>query len=159
MAIPIIKKLDLNLSAIKDKSDRDAAREEIAEYLKDTILDHVSRSSSPVDGVGKFVKLSDNYKKIKSKESGSTSPNMELTGEMLDDFDVRFSGSSFSIGFHKDASESSKLKAENHNKFTQRSLKSKVPMRQFIPLKHEEFKKGIMDDINDIINNYADQDN
>ena len=79
---------------------------------------------------------------------------MELFGDMLDDLDVRIKGNELSVGFHSDVSDESKLKAENHNKFTSRSRKTKVPQRRFIPLKDQSFKREIMRDIKEIITEY-----
>lgn len=157
MAIPITKKIKLDLSKIP-RNSREDAKEEIAEYLLDTVLDHVSRIKSPVSGGAYKPTLSKDYKKIKAKISGSTKPNMELYGDMLDDLDARFEGSTLSFGIHGDASEESMLKAENHNKFTARARKTKLPERSFIPRKDQDFKKSIMSDIKDIIESYADQD-
>ena len=157
MAINVTKTLDLDLSGVK-RSKREEVKEEIREYLIDTILDYVSKAKSPVKG-GKWKALSPEYKKFKAKESGSTKANMELYGDMLDDLDVTFKGNKADIGFGKEASETSKLKAENHNKFTKRARSTKLPERNFIPRKDQDFKKEIMEDIKSIIEEYrADQD-
>ena len=159
MAIPITKKLKINLKGVK-LSDRESAMSEVAEYLEDTILDKLSKGESPVKGQPtKFRGLSESYKKIKTKISGSTKPNMELFGDMLDDFSVKVKGNSLTIGIHKDASDESKLKAENHNKFTKRSMKRKkgkyiVPKRQFIPKKKEKFRPAIRKELKEIAENY-----
>jgi len=143
------------LSKIKSRNLKQKAKEEIAEYLEDTILDYVSRGQSPVAGETAFRPLSKSYIKVKKKISGSSKPNMELYGDMLDDFSTKIDGNSISFGFHKgQASEESLLKAENHNKFTKRSMATKVPKRRFIPTSKGKLKKEIMDDINEIIESY-----
>lgn len=157
MAITIKKTVKLNLSKVP-RNKRAEVKEEIAELLLDSVLEHVSEGKSPVQGERSFKGLSKEYKKVKSKISGSTKPNMELFGDMLDDLKaVADKGSSVSIGFMKDASEKSKLKAENHNKWTSRAEKTKVPKRRFIPKGEQEFKKDIMRQVNEIIND-ASQD-
>jgi len=157
MAIPITKKIKLDFSKVS-RSDRSLAKEEVAEYIVDTILDRVSSQSSPVSK-GKFKpSLSKDYKKIKTKQGGSSKPNLELTGDMLDSIDARFKGSTLSVGIHKDAGELNMLKAENHNKFTKRANKTSLPERKFIPKKGENFKREIMRDIKDIIDSYASED-
>ena len=128
----------------------------MSEYLEDTVLDYLSQGKSPVAGEKTFKPLSKDYKKIKAKISGSSKANMELHGDMLDDFDVRFKGDTLSMGFHGDASDESKLKAENHNKFTARANKTAVPKRRFIPFKKQNLKRDIMNDINDIIDEHSD---
>lgn len=146
------------MNQIKNRSARDQAKEEIREYLEDTILDHLSRGESPVAGKPKkFRGLSKDYIAVKRKISGSTKPNMELYGDMLDDFDVRVEGSTLSFGIHSDASDESKLKAENHNKFTARARKTKVPERSWIPKKGENLRRDIMRDINAIIQSHAEE--
>lgn len=118
----------------------------------------MSQQKSPVSG-GAFKKtLSPAYKKIKSKESGSTKANLELTGDMLDSLSATFDKNTLTVGINKDAGEQNMLKAENHNKFTKRAMKTKVPARQFIPRQDENFKRQIMNDIQDIIDSYASED-
>lgn len=107
---------------------------------------------SPVAGEREsFTKLSPKYKKLKAKVSGSGKPNMELYGDMLDEFDVRTDGNKVTIGFHKDASETTKLKAENHNKFTKRAMATKVPRRRFIPSDAQNFRSEIMEGVHEIV--------
>jgi len=143
------------------KSNRKEVKIEIAEFVEDTILEYLSRGESPVAGERKvFKSLSKEYKKIKSKVSGSSKPNMELFGDMLDDFESKAdTGSSITFGLLKDASEKSKLKAENHNKWTSRALKTKVPKRRFIPKGEQGLRKEIMRDIEDIIESYVPEEN
>lgn len=173
MAIAIVKKIRIDLSDIKGKGANERKRQamqEVREYLEDTILNEVSKGNSPVAGQGKFRDLTSKYKKIKLKESSSGKPNLELTGDMLDDFEVRIEASNkISLGIHQDASDTSKLKAENHNKWTNRSKKKVlkgerkgqyiVPKRQFIPKGKQNLTKDIMDDVKEIVESYADQDN
>lgn len=83
---------------------------------------------------------------------------MELYGDMLDDFRVKVKGNTLSVGFDSDSSEESKLKAENHNKFTKRSINTKVPKRRFIPKGDQDFRNEIMRDIQEIIDSYASED-
>ena len=152
MAINIQKTLELDFSGLS-RSQKEEAKEEIKEYIVDTILDYVSKEKSPVSG-GKWKGLSPEYKKLKSKISGSTKANMELEGDMLDELAADFVGNKLKVGFGKDASELTKLKAENHNKFTQRAKKTKLPERNFIPKKEQTFKRDILRDINSIIDEY-----
>lgn len=144
----------MGLEEVPTKNLKDEIKQEVAEYLEDTVLDYVSQGKSPVDGKP-FKGLKKEYKKIKSKISGSSRANLELHGDMLDDFDVRVSGNSLTIGIHKDASEQSKLKAERHNHWTKRAKtigKGKAyPKRQFIPKGEQGFTKEIMQDIREII--------
>lgn len=146
----IIKKIKLDLSKINSRSSKKEAVEEVAEYLHDTILNYLHEAKSPVYG-NEFVGLSKGYKKIKSKVSGSAKANMELYGDMLDELEARVNGYEISVGFHSDTSELTRNKADNHNKWTSKSFKTKVPMRRFIPKDEENFSKEIMRDIKEII--------
>ena len=154
MAKAVIKKIKLDLSKVS-KSDKKLVKAEVAQYIVDNIVDRVGRQNSPVSK-GKFKKnLSPEYKKLKIAAKGSGAADLNLTGSMLENVEARFKGSEMSVGLHQDAGSENMLKAENHNKTTQRSLKSKVPARQFIPKKNEKFKREIMKDIKDIIDSYA----
>lgn len=150
--------MKLNLSKVP-KEKRTEVKEEIAELLLDYVLEQVSEGKSPVKGEGRFKGLSKDYKKLKKKVSGSSKPNMELFGDMLDDLTAKpdEGSNSVTIGFTKDASETSRLKAENHNKWTSRANKTKVPKRRFIPKGDQEFKKEIMQKVQEIIDD-ANQD-
>lgn len=164
MAINVTKKLKIDFSDISSRSAKEQAKEDIKEYIVDSILEYVSRAESPVSG-GKWKQtLSPEYAKEKAKISGSTKPNMELEGDMLDDLTAEFSGNTLTVGFGSDASDLSKLKAENHNKFTARSKKKskktkkyKVPERNFIPRKDQSFKRDIQQGIKQIVKEYADE--
>lgn len=163
----IIKKINLSdeLSEITSRADRSEAKEEIREYIIDTILDYVSQGKSPVKGEkSTFDALQPSYKKVKSKISGSTKPNMELFGDMLDELDARFTGNILSVGFHADSSKETRAKADNHNKVTGKSMKKVkkgkrkgeviVPKRRFIPQGDQDFLDNISRDIKEIIEDY-----
>ena len=160
MAIAITNKIKLDLSKIRNRSLKQKAREEVAEFLEDTILDYLSRGQSPVSGEKKaFVPLKKgNYRKIKAETAGSTKANMELNGDMLDDFETRIKGNIVTYGIHQNAGETSKLKAENHNKFTQRAQKSKTPKRRWIPFKEQKLRASIMKDITEIISDISEEE-
>ena len=156
MAIQVKKTLHLDLSKIP-KSRRAEAKEEVAEFIEDTILEYISKGESPVEGEGKkFKGLSKPYKKVKGKISGSSKPNMELFGDYLDDFEsIANAGNSVSFGFMDGASEESKLKADNHNKWTSKSTKTKVPKRRHIPKGPQNLRAEIMSDVDEILEGYA----
>lgn len=120
---------------------------EVGQYLVEQILDDVSSSKSPVTGK-QFVGLSKEYKNIKKNYSSSTAPNMELTGDLLDSLIFKSKGSKIEVGIF-DYNEAQK--ADNHNKFSSASKKTKVPQRQFIPYEDQGFRKGIERSIIDIV--------
>jgi hypothetical protein len=159
MAVQVKKTLSLDLSQIP-RNRRAEAKAEVAEFIEDTILEYVSRGLSPVDGEGKkFKQLSKDYKKVKGKISGSSKPNMELFGDMLDDFTSKADrGASVSFGYMGDASEESKLKADNHNKWTSKAKKTKVPKRRHVPGSEQTLRPEIMGEIDDILASYIEDD-
>lgn len=143
-----------------NESDRDEALEEIGEYLLQSILSNVGGGKSPVQG-GKYKKsLSKEYKKVKAKISGSKIANMELYGDMLDELDYKIDpiGMKVEIGFLEGSDEKQIAKADNHNKFSPESKKTKLPTRQFIPKSNQRFKKNIMKQAFEIASKYASED-
>ena len=143
------------------KQNRDDALEEIGEYLLQEILTSVGGGKTPVQG-GRYKKsLSKGYKSEKKKLSSSSIANMELHGDMLDalDFKIDAGKMSVEIGFLAGGDQTQIDKADNHNKFSAKAKKTKLPARQFIPRSNEKFKKKIMKEIESIAENYASEDN
>lgn len=133
------------ISALK-KEQRLELLEQIGELLVEEVLSSVADSRSPIDGSA-FDGLSKNYKKKKLDETGSSSPNLDLTGSMLSSLDFNVSGNSIEIGVYgKDAP-----KADGHNNF---SGKSKLPTRQFLPEENQTFTNKINSLIDETIKDY-----
>lgn len=147
----IQKTIKLNLTGIK-RTDRKEAIEDAKEALLTGVLDYVSSGTSPVSGHGKFKALSKEYKKIKAKISGSKKPNLELYGDMLDALEVVDKGNRLTIGVFN---EEEAKKADGHNNF---SGKSKLPLRRFIPTEKENFKQDIIRVIDEVLDEYRDED-
>jgi hypothetical protein len=142
------------------QENRDEALEEIGEYLLQEILTSVGGGKTPVQG-GRYKKtLSKAYKSEKKKISSSTIANMELHGDMLDalDFKIDVNKMNVEIGFLEGAEQQQIDKADNHNKFSAKAKKTKLPARQFIPRSNERFKKKIMKEVQSIAEGYASQD-
>ena len=139
------------------KNQRNEVKEEVGEFIVNAILDHVGESKSPVAGQGQFKALSKSYKKKKAGEA-SAIPNMELTGELLDDISYRVLPSGIEVGILETASDLSVNKADNHNKFSSESKKTPVPRRAFIPKKDENFNKFIQEGIKGILAEYGSED-
>ena len=133
------------LKGIKDPSE---VKKEIGNYLIEQILSDVGQAKSPVTGRD-FKGLSTNYRKFKKNYSSSSIANLELHGDMLDSLKFEDVGKNkIEIGiFNKQEAQ----KADNHNKFSQASLKTNVPKRQFIPKKGESFRPAIRKEIEEII--------
>lgn len=145
------------LKGLKIKNKR-AALEDISEFIHDSILEHVSEGKSPVSREGWNRTLSPDYKKIKSKVSGSTTANMELFGDMLDALQVRvFDRNKIAIEIRGEEAE----KADGHNKLTGRTnkfLSKKKHRRRFIPGGGQTLKRAILSGIKDIAEQHDEED-
>jgi len=130
------------------KEERQKTLNEVGTYLVEQILENCGRAQTSVANGKWKQKLSDAYLRRKQKESSSSAPNMELTGAMLDALEFKVSGNTVEVGIF-DQYEAQK--ADNHNKFSAASQPTKVPQRQFIPRKNEQFKRDIMNEVNQII--------
>jgi hypothetical protein len=125
-----------------DTAQKEEIKEEIAEYIYDSILKDTSEQKSAVTGK-KFKALSKDYKKIKSKIALGVA-NLELTGDMLNALEYKTYRDGIEIGiFDPDEAQ----KSDNHNKFSAKSRKTKVPERQFIPRQGETFRAGIIKEV------------
>lgn len=132
----------------KTKADRQAALEEIGEYVRTEILQYVGDGKSPVSG-GAFKKsLSPEYKKIKDKISSADFANLELTGDMLDALEFRVEGNKIKIGVFDPTQIP---KAYNHN------VGDTLPQRQFIPEQGEKFKSPIEKGMREIAESFVDE--
>ena len=156
MVSKVTYKLDLKKFGIKDVEAkfRDRAKRDVADYLKEEILQKVGGMESPVEGHGVFKMLSPDYAAEKSGFANPI-PNLELTGKMLDALDYQIKGNFLEIGiFDKTQAQ----KADNHCKFSSKSQRTKVPMRRFIPKGREKFDTDILDEIKGIIDDYTGDD-
>lgn len=134
------------------KRESRAALKDIAEYVRDEILQFVGDSTSPVAGYGKFKSLSKNYKEFKKGVSGSSEANMELYGDMLDSLEYKITGDKIQIGWF---SGDQAAKADGHNNF---SGESDLPLRRSIPGKGETFKKSIVKGMKEIAKDFLPED-
>ena len=137
---------EVNVDRPSSKSDRRSAMQDIAEYVRDEILQYVGDGNSPVSGRGKFKALSKDYAEFKKTISSSTTPNMELYGDMLDDLEYRIEGNKIKIGWFGGEQAA---KADGHNNF---SGESDLPVRRSIPNAKdgETFKRDILQGIKQI---------
>lgn len=147
--------LDLNEYGLDElpKEIRAQAKAEVADYLKNEILRSVSSGRSPVQGEGRFQRLSDDY--AENQKGGVRLSNLELEGDLLNDFDVKPTrGSNLRIGH----TGNEVPKADGHN---QLSTKAKTwaadknfPRRRYIPDDNQKFTRRIERGIRDIIGEF-----
>jgi hypothetical protein len=127
------------------------AMDDIANYVLESVLSSVGDTKSPVAGHGSFPKLNKDYKKSKDAQGGSPIANLELTGSMLSALEVKKKGDTLILQITGKEAD----KADGHNNH---SGDSTLPLRRFIPLESETFKKDILSGISRIIESYRDDE-
>lgn len=140
----VYKILELDMDGIP-AADRERAKQDVADFVKEQMLADLGRGKSPVTGDA-FKPLSEAYKQVKKEFSSQLIPNMELHGDLLDALTAETrTGSSIEIGwFDKDQA----VKAFNH------TTGDTVPKRPLIPGPREDFRPEIMDGISSILEGY-----
>ena len=132
------------------QSRREEAQREVIDFLLDAILEDTSNQVSAVSG-RRWKGLSQNYKAYKASVSSSNVANLELTGAMLDALEGVIKGSGkIEVGIF-DSNQAPK--AFNHNTGDTMPVK-----RQFIPGPRQAFRPGIMEEIEDILYEYAEKE-
>jgi len=126
----------------ENAEERQAAVEEIADFIHEQVLSDVASTKSPIDN-RKFQSLSKDYKKFKKSQGRSGVPNLEFTGSMLDALQTVIKGNKITLQIKGKESG----KADGHNNH---SGKSTLPTRRFIPL-DEGFRPGILEGVRRII--------
>jgi len=149
MVSKVTFKLRLDMKGVDDK---DELKDEVGNFVLEQILEDASDGRSSVNGRF-WKKLSSEYREFKQEDVGSGDPNMELTGDMLDALEFKPYRDGVEIGFF-DKKEAQK--ADNHNKFSAKSQKTKLPKRQAIPKKGEVFRPAIRNEIKQIIKEFKD---
>lgn len=147
MAKKTYKKISYVFDPLKGRKVVNKAEvlEEIAELIKDRMLEDISEQKSPVTGR--------KWPSIKSKEhaaaKGSSSADLDFTGEMLDKLKVEVKGNKIKV--HVDSLKKAvKGRVEGHNQHDP-SLKHPLPKRQFIPKGSQNFRRDILDEVNEIV--------
>lgn len=126
------------------KAVKSRIREEVGSFLVEQTLASMGEKKSPVQGAPNFKPLSKAYKKRKLAEVGSGDANLEFDGLMKDEVDFKPSESGIAIGVFGERAGA----ADGHNNL---SGKSNLPLRQFIPDVGQNYKKGIVVEVQRII--------
>lgn len=127
------------------KKVRDQVSEEVGQYLVEQTLMDVNDSKSPVEGYGSFPALtSKEYKAKKKLEVGSTKPDLQLSGETLNEFSFKVTSEGIKIGVFGDRAPV----ADGHNNL---SGKSELPLRRFIPGEGENYSSNVQREVERII--------
>lgn len=133
---------------IRDPQARAEAKRQVGEYLLEAIQQAAGHQESPVEGEGKFKKLSKDYAERKKDEVGNTLSNQELEGDMLSALAYRETSKGIELGYFGEEAP----KADGHNNF---SGKSKLPTRRTIPGEGQTFISEIQSNVRQIIANAA----
>lgn len=120
-------------------------KEDVGDFLIDTILERLSKQQTPISGEGYKATLDKKYKKRKLSEGGSGVPDMELKGDMLDSLKFKNTTDGIEIGFFNKQS----WKADGHLKFS--GEEGFAPRRRFLPGDGQKFKRDIESEIQKII--------
>lgn len=139
--------LKKQLKGIKDPAQRKRAAKIAGEEALKKIKEYMNKAKSPVTGRS-FAKLSKEYAKTKKKMVGNSKPNLQLTGDMIEEIELDYDKDSFTI-FIDDPDETAK--AYNHN------VGDTVKARPFIPddSKRQKFDGAIRDKYEKKIKDFA----
>lgn len=142
----ITKDLKLDLSGIPEDAKNDV-KDAVGEYLLTAILNYMQNGESPVSGEKAWDELNEKY--AEKYHGGDKTPRLELTGDMKAALSYEFIEDGIKIGI-LDSSESAK--ADGHNKFS--GEKSNLPRRRFIPGPRQTFDSEIMNEVENIIQEF-----
>lgn len=120
-------------------------KQDVGDYLIESILTSVGHAESPIDGES-WPALNKEYRKKKVEAGSSPIPNMELSGDMLDSLTYKNTRDGIELGFigTKEA-----WKADGHLKFS--GEENNTPQRRFLPAAGQEFTSKIQQGIERII--------
>lgn len=151
----IIHRLDLNEYGLRDvpERDRQAVKQEVADYLGNQILREVNNGNSPVAGEGRFKRLDTDY--ALREKSGNRLSDLENEGDLLNDFSVDPSDNSF-INIGHTGGETPK--ADGHNQLSSKAKawarQNGFPKRRYIPDDNQKFTRPIVNEIRNIIDEF-----
>jgi len=137
--------LDFMSEVKASRSVKRQIKEDVGDFLIDTILERLSNQQTPVSGEGYKKTLSKKYKNKKVSEGGSSVPDMELKGDMLDALKFKNTVDGIEIGFFNKQA----WKADGHLKFS--GSENLTPRRRFLPGDGQNFKRDIESEIQKII--------
>lgn len=118
------------------ESVKTQVREDVGQFLIESILKSVSDGKSPIEGES-WPKLSKKYKARKEAEGLPGVANMEESGDMLDSLMFKKSDDGVELGFFGAEAP----KADGHNKFS--GKENNTPQRRFLPGEGESFSEEI----------------
>lgn len=139
----------LNIRDLIGESDSDLT-DAAGQFLGEKIKEYCAKSTSPVSGGDWKKSLSKEYKKLKENATGRNKADMDLTGEMLEALGFVATRDTVEIGIFEGSQVG---KADGHNNH---SGDSNLPERKFIPEKDEDFKRNIMSELKEYLQQVLD---
>jgi len=153
------KRAERSLGIRLKASTKRAARQEIMDFVLDSVLEDIGDGKSPVKGGAWRRQLTPEYRKGAKRENSSvTFANLELFGDLLDALKVKKAkGDKLSL----EVSGAQAGKAEGNNRGTyekSRPIKGGKFKREFIPKANQTFKDEIWDGIEAIVQRHAEDE-
>ena len=132
--------------------DKQDLLEEVAEYLKFTMLDFIGDRKSPVDGKT-FENLSPKY----AKKVGHKYSDLQFEGDMLDalDYKIKPRKLEIDIGFF-DKLQAAKAYGHTTGMEGHPWLDGVTPQRKIIPIEGETFDEEIIQGLEQVISEFID---
>lgn len=147
---------ETSLNAPEKKSSRRDALKEIAEYVRDELLQYYGDGESPVSRGKWKSKLSSEYAKLKEEISGVDFANMELYGDMLDSLEYKITGNKIQIGWFG-GEEGAKAYGHQTGYDGHPTIK-KGPVRQLLPNEGERLRPDIREGMKQIAKEFIQED-
>ena len=128
------------------------ARVAVADFVKDTVIQKMDDSKSPVSGGRWKVPLTPIYRKIKLGITGVGRADLELTGDLKEDLEViEKRGNTLSLQVQGENAG----KADGNNRGTYGKARADLSKsRQFIPRGRQSLAKDIRGGISDILKGF-----
>jgi hypothetical protein len=139
----------INMDGIDDEDIKEEIKKEVGDFLIEETLKQVGEGKSPIKGGTYNKKLKKEY----AKEKGLNLANMELDGDLLDALTYEITTNGVKIVIRGDQA----IKAYAHHTSYRGHpfIKDRESYkREFIPNKNQEYKKDILDEIENIVEEY-----
>jgi len=132
------------------RGTRQAALEELRDFLHLSVLADVDSSTSPVDGT-RFRRLSPEYRKKKLGMGGSGRADLRLTEQMLNAYDVKVKGGVLEAGTYGGGKAEKKSRGHNQHPGDEHPF---LPVRRFVPAPGQSYRRGLEKQMRAILKEY-----
>jgi len=150
----LVKKITLSLGKVPI-GDREQVKEEIGDFLINEVLRSVEKGFSPVQGEGRFKKLTKDY--ADKEKGGRRTSNLNLDGDLLEELKYKLTSSGINFGY-LDGKE--REKADGHNQHSAKAIRwaqgmdDPFPKRRYVPKGGQKFTDKIEKGIKEIIKEF-----